>query len=78
MCPGWVETAMIGVQAAAAGLSADEAEALYTKDQLIERFIQPQEVSNAVLWMCSDFAAPRPLVTGNTSVNMTAWYLCHL
>lgn len=57
VCPGWVETAMIGAQAEAAGLSADEAEALWTTDQLIERFVQPQEVANAVVWVCSDWAS---------------------
>lgn len=57
VCPGWVDTSMIDTQAEAAGLSRAQAEALWSKDQLIERFVKTSEVADAVLWLCSDAAA---------------------
>jgi len=55
--PGRVDTAMIDIQAEANGLSHSESESLRAKDQLVERFLAPQEVADAVIWVSSDPAA---------------------
>jgi len=61
ICPGWVDTGMVDSQAADIGLSRDEAAKLFTADHLIQRLIQPGEISDAVLWLASPASA---MVTG--------------
>jgi NAD(P)-dependent dehydrogenase (short-subunit alcohol dehydrogenase family) len=61
VCPGWVDTGMVDSQAADADLSRAEATKLFTADHLIQRLIDPDEISDAVLWLASPNAA---MVTG--------------
>lgn len=60
VCPGFVETEML-VQSVqriveTTGRSAGEARASLAATNPQHRFIQPQEVAAAVLWLCSDAA----------------------
>ena len=60
VCPGFVETEML-VQSVqriveTTGRSADEARASLAATNPQHRFIQPQEVAAAVLWLCSEAA----------------------
>ncbi len=57
VCPGWVDTPMFDAQVRIAGLSRDEAVRRWAPDQLIERLVAPDEVSDAVLFLLSDAAA---------------------
>jgi (+)-trans-carveol dehydrogenase len=61
VCPGWVDTAMLDREAAAAGLSRQRAVAGWVQEHIIERLVVPDEVSDAVLWLASDAAR---MVTG--------------
>jgi (+)-trans-carveol dehydrogenase len=61
VCPGWVDTGMVDSQAADIGLSREEAAELFTADHLIQRLIDPGEISDAVLWLASPASA---MVTG--------------
>ncbi len=61
VCPGWVDTPMFDAQVEIAGLDREEAIRRWSKDQLLERLITPDEVSNAVLWLASSRAA---MITG--------------
>ncbi|CDX62088.1 putative Granaticin polyketide synthase ketoacyl reductase 1 [Mesorhizobium plurifarium] len=60
VCPGFVETEMLeeSVQRIVekTGRSADEARANLAATNPQGRFIQPEEVASAVLWLCSDAA----------------------
>ena len=60
VCPGWVRTPMLGVSVEDAGVSGDDLGA-FTRMNLIERLIQPEEVTEAVVWLASDGAR---MVTG--------------
>ncbi|WP_027052570.1 SDR family NAD(P)-dependent oxidoreductase [Mesorhizobium erdmanii] len=61
VCPGFVETDMLeeSIQRIVekTGRSADEARASLASTNPQGRFIQPQEVAAAVLWLCGDAAA---------------------
>jgi len=61
VCPGFVETAMLeeSIQRIIekTGRSAGEARASLVSTNPQGRFIQPQEVAAAVLWLCGDAAA---------------------
>jgi (+)-trans-carveol dehydrogenase len=61
ICPGWVDTPMLDDEAANLGVTRDEAVALWSTQHLIKRLVQPDEVSDAVLWLASDAAS---MVTG--------------
>ncbi len=61
VCPGWVDTPMFDAQVEIAGLHRDEAISRWAPDQLIERLVTPDEVSDAVLWLLSDAAR---MITG--------------
>jgi NAD(P)-dependent dehydrogenase (short-subunit alcohol dehydrogenase family) len=61
VCPGWVDTPMFDAQVEIAGLSRDEAITRWVPDQLIERLVTPDEVSDAVLWLLSPAAR---MITG--------------
>jgi NAD(P)-dependent dehydrogenase (short-subunit alcohol dehydrogenase family) len=52
ICPGWVKTPMLGASVDdAGGESADLSE--FTAMSLIERLIEPEEVTEAVVWLTS-------------------------
>jgi NAD(P)-dependent dehydrogenase (short-subunit alcohol dehydrogenase family) len=61
VCPGFVETEMLEVSVRRivdkTGRSAAEARASLAATNPQGRFIQPQEVASAVLWLCSEAAA---------------------
>jgi NAD(P)-dependent dehydrogenase (short-subunit alcohol dehydrogenase family) len=40
-----------------AGIDREEAARMWPRDQLIERLIRPEEVSNAVMWLASEWAS---------------------
>ena len=61
VCPGWVDTPMFDAQVEIAGLSRTEAVTRWAPDQLIERLVTPDEVSDAVLWLLSSSAR---MITG--------------
>jgi NAD(P)-dependent dehydrogenase (short-subunit alcohol dehydrogenase family) len=52
---------MLDREAAAAGLSRQQAVAEWVQDHILERLVLPDEVSDAVLWLSSDAAR---MVTG--------------
>jgi 3-hydroxybutyrate dehydrogenase len=56
VCPGYVETDMVRAAvsniAAKTGRSTDEARAELVRRNPQGRILQPQEVANAVLWLC--------------------------
>jgi len=60
VCPGFVETDMLEVSVRRivekTGRSADEARASLSTTNPQGRFIQPEEVASAVLWLCGDAA----------------------
>jgi NAD(P)-dependent dehydrogenase (short-subunit alcohol dehydrogenase family) len=56
VCPGWVDTPMFDAQVEIAGLRRAEAISRWAPDQLIERLVTPDEVSDAVLWLLSEGA----------------------
>jgi NAD(P)-dependent dehydrogenase (short-subunit alcohol dehydrogenase family) len=56
ICPGWVDTPMFDAQVEIAGLDRAEAVRRWAPDQLIERLVTPDEVSDAALWLLSDNA----------------------
>ncbi|MDX8443175.1 SDR family NAD(P)-dependent oxidoreductase [Mesorhizobium australafricanum] len=60
VCPGFVETDMLEESIARivekTGRSVDEARASLSTTNPQGRFIQPEEVASAVLWLCSDAA----------------------
>ena len=61
VCPGWVDTPMFDAQVEVAGLDRAEAIRRWAPDQLIERLVTPDEVSDAVLWLLSGGAR---MITG--------------
>lgn len=61
VCPGWVDTPMFDAQVEIAGLGRADAIDQWAPDQLLERLITTDEVSDAVLWLLSDAAA---MITG--------------
>jgi NAD(P)-dependent dehydrogenase (short-subunit alcohol dehydrogenase family) len=61
VCPGWVDTPMFDAQVSTAGLTRTEAIRQWAPDQLIERLVTPDEVSDAVMWLLSDGAR---MITG--------------
>jgi len=61
VCPGWVDTPMFDAQVTIAGLDRSEAIRQWAPDQLIERLVTPDEVSDAVLWLLSGGAR---MITG--------------
>ncbi len=61
VCPGWVDTPMFDAQVEIAGLNRAEAVTRWAPDQLIERLVTPDEVSDAVLWLLSPAAR---MITG--------------
>ncbi|RVD68263.1 MAG: SDR family oxidoreductase [Mesorhizobium sp.] len=67
VCPGFVETEMLeeSIQRIVdkTGRSADEARASLAATNPQGRFIQPEEVAEAVLWLCGDAARS---ITGQT------------
>lgn len=67
VCPGYVETEMLEKSVAKivekTGRSAEEARAIITATNPQGRLIQPDEVADAVLWLCGDAAKS---VTGQT------------
>jgi (+)-trans-carveol dehydrogenase len=60
VCPGWVRTRMLEVSAEDAGVERDQPEG-FTAMNLIERLIEPEEVTDAVTWLASPGAR---MVTG--------------
>jgi NAD(P)-dependent dehydrogenase (short-subunit alcohol dehydrogenase family) len=52
VCPGWVRTPMLD-QSLEAGHSAGSAPEDYTRMGLIERLVEPEEVTDAVEWLAS-------------------------
>jgi NAD(P)-dependent dehydrogenase (short-subunit alcohol dehydrogenase family) len=61
VCPGWVDTPMFDAQVEIAGITRAEAVTRWAPDQLIERLVTPDEVSDAVLWLLSPAAR---MITG--------------
>jgi NAD(P)-dependent dehydrogenase (short-subunit alcohol dehydrogenase family) len=61
VCPGFVETDMLEESVnrivEKTGRSVEEARASLASTNPQGRFVQPQEVAAAVLWLCSDGAA---------------------
>ena len=61
ICPGFVETPMLERSIAniveKTGMSAEAAAASLRRGNPQDRFIQPDEVAGAALWLCSDAAA---------------------
>jgi 3-hydroxybutyrate dehydrogenase len=61
VCPGFTDTDMLERSVekivAATGRSAEEARASLAEGNPQGRFVEPAEVANAVLWLCSDGAA---------------------
>jgi NAD(P)-dependent dehydrogenase (short-subunit alcohol dehydrogenase family) len=60
VCPGWVRTPMLDQSIAEAAQSGSEVDA-FARMNLIERLIEPEEVSDAVVWLASPGAR---MVTG--------------
>jgi NAD(P)-dependent dehydrogenase (short-subunit alcohol dehydrogenase family) len=52
ICPGWVRTSMLNASVEDAGAEADDLGA-FTRMNLIERLIVPEEVTEAVIWLAS-------------------------
>ncbi|MEQ8285890.1 SDR family NAD(P)-dependent oxidoreductase [Thalassospira sp.] len=67
VCPGFMETPMLEKSldniVAKTGMSADDARASLAKINPQNRLIQPQEVADTVMWLCSPNAAS---MTGQT------------
>jgi (+)-trans-carveol dehydrogenase len=61
ICPGWVDTPMLDDEAANLGMTRDEAVKLWSTQHLIPRLVQPDEISDAVLWLASEASS---MVTG--------------
>lgn len=61
VCPGYTETDMVRESVVRVtektNLSAEEAKQQITQHNVSGRLIQPEEVANIVLWLCSDAAA---------------------
>jgi NAD(P)-dependent dehydrogenase (short-subunit alcohol dehydrogenase family) len=67
VCPGFMETPMLEKSVenivAKTGMSTDDARASLAKINPQNRFIQPEEVADTVMWLCSPNAAS---ITGQT------------
>lgn len=61
ICPGWVDTPMFDLQVEIARTTRADAEQTWSRDQLIERLITAEEVSDAVEWLVSPAAK---MITG--------------
>jgi NAD(P)-dependent dehydrogenase (short-subunit alcohol dehydrogenase family) len=61
VCPGWVDTPMLDAELADMGLDREDGIPKLAKDHLIKRLIEPEEIAEAVFWLCSPQAA---MVTG--------------
>jgi NAD(P)-dependent dehydrogenase (short-subunit alcohol dehydrogenase family) len=61
VCPGWIDTPMLDAQVEIAGMTRDDAVGLWSRDQLIERLVTADEVSDAVEWLTSTSSA---MITG--------------
>ena len=61
VCPGYTETEMLAASldniAAKTGLSVEDARKTLLKNNPQGRFVTPEEVADAVLWLCGDGAA---------------------
>jgi NAD(P)-dependent dehydrogenase (short-subunit alcohol dehydrogenase family) len=62
VCPGWVRTRMLDVSVEAADTPEGEL-AAFVAMNLIERLVEPEEVTDAVVWLASSGAR---MVTGTT------------
>ncbi len=56
VCPGWIRTPMFDVSADDAGAAASEELDAFTGMTMIDRLIEPGEVTDAVVWLASDAA----------------------
>ncbi len=60
LCPGYTQTPMLEQTieniTAKTGMSADQASKVLKKDNPQNRFIQPEEISESLLWLCSEGA----------------------
>jgi NAD(P)-dependent dehydrogenase (short-subunit alcohol dehydrogenase family) len=63
VCPGWVDTPMLDYEAANLGMTREEAVPIWASHHLIPRLVQPDEISDAVLWLASEASS---MVTGIT------------
>lgn len=61
ICPGWVDTPMLDTEARAAGVAREQAVSGWVQEQIFKRLIDPDEISDAVLWLASDSAR---MITG--------------
>lgn len=61
ICPGWVDTPMLDEEAANMDTTRDEAVAMWSTQHLVPRLVQPDEISDGVLWLAS---AASTMVTG--------------
>jgi NAD(P)-dependent dehydrogenase (short-subunit alcohol dehydrogenase family) len=61
ICPGWVDTPMLDTEAQAAGIPREQAVSGWVQEQIFQRLIDPDEISDAVLWLASDSAR---MITG--------------
>jgi NAD(P)-dependent dehydrogenase (short-subunit alcohol dehydrogenase family) len=61
VCPGFTDTPLLAAAAdkisAKTGRSADDSRAVLAKDNAHGRLIKPEEVADAVLWLCSPDAS---------------------
>jgi NAD(P)-dependent dehydrogenase (short-subunit alcohol dehydrogenase family) len=61
LSPGWVETPMLDVEAATMGVDPAMARLSWRSQHLLDRLVQPDDVSDVLLWLVSDQAR---MVTG--------------
>lgn len=70
VCPGFVQTSMMDAAAEKGGLSQDDFYAALSGFSAMQRVAKPEEVSQAVTWLCSDAAS---FVTGSSLVVDGGW-----
>ncbi len=60
LCPGYTQTPMLEQTidniVSKTGMTADQAAIILKKDNPQDRFIQPEEISEALIWLCSEGA----------------------
>ena len=61
ICPGWVDTPMLDAEARAAGIPREQAVPGWVQEHIFKRLIDPDEISDAVLWLTSRSAR---MITG--------------